>query len=453
MTPSRPRHGHALVIGAGISGLAAARVLSEAFDQVTIVERDRLSDGLRPRPGVPQGRHGHALAARGLHALESLFPGVSGQLHAAGAPTVDFCLQAKHHWPGTPQPISSQVTIQPASRPLLETVLRHRVIATPGVRLLDGCTVTGLRTGPDGACGVHVARHDGAHGPSARRTASAVDAQLIVDASGRSSHLPDWLESMGLPRPRTETVDAHVGYATRSYHADPDLAPGWRALFDIPRAPDRTRGCFALHVEDGRLLISLQGVAGDHPPTDEDGFNRFMKSLDCGIASYAASLRPASGVYRYGRSAGHRRRYHRLRPWPDGLIVLGDAACTFNPLYAQGMTVAALEALALGDLLTRTADGGLHGLPAAFQRRVARITAWPWAMSTLGDRAWTETSPLVKAAHWYLASCQDLAVDDPRAFHDLARVTNMLAGPAVLAHPHHLRRVLRARLWPAADSV
>ncbi len=442
MSPARRRGGHAVVIGAGIGGLAAARALSEDFAEVTVVERDRLPADPRPRAGVPQGRHGHALAARGLRVLNGLFPGLSRELDAAGAPTIDFCVQAEHHWPdGVPTAIPSQVLIQPVSRPLLETILRRRVVAIPGVRVMAGCTVTGLRGDARRVTGVHLTRRgDG--------TTTTLLASLVADATGRSSRLPGWLETIGLPRPAATTVDAGVGYATRVYDIEPGAAPDWRALFEIPHPPDVPRGCFALRVESDRLLVTLQGAAGDHPPTDEDGFERFMKSLRSDIAAVVAPLHPASGVYRYARSAAQRRLYHQARHWPDGLIVLGDAACTFNPLYAQGMTVAALEAQALGDLLARSRSAGTdpHGFSRAFQRRVGRITSWPWTMSALADRAWTQTTPMVTAAHRYLGACQDLAIDDSPMFHDLARVTNMLTGPAVLFRPRHLSRHLSRRL-------
>jgi 2-polyprenyl-6-methoxyphenol hydroxylase-like FAD-dependent oxidoreductase len=312
---------------------------------------------------------------------------------------------------------------------------------------MEGCTVTGLQTDTRGITGVHLTRQtNGPTGRNAGRTATTISARLVADASGRSSHLPDWLAAIGLSRPAETTVDARVGYASRAYHTDSGTAPDWRALFEIPHAPELTRGCFALHIEGHRLLVSLQGTAGDHPPTDEDGFELFMKSLNCDLAAFVATLRPASKVYRYGRSTGRRRLYHRLKFWPDGLIALGDAACTFNPLYAQGMTVAGLEALALSELLNRSTHTDLRGFSTAFQRRVGRITSWPWTLSALADRAWTETTPLVRTAHWYLSTCQDLAIDDTPMFHDLARVTNMLAGPTALARPRHLVQILRSRL-------
>ncbi|GAA0917610.1 hypothetical protein [Nonomuraea longicatena] len=448
MSARSGRHGHAVVIGAGVAGLATAQVLTDHFEQVTVVERDRLTADARPRPGVPQGRHAHALAARGRILLEDLFPGLGSELQRAGALPADFCRQARHHWPaGVPEPTASPVVIQPVSRPLLELTLREHLAALAEVHVIDGCAVTGLVGRPGEITGVCVTQRKGV-GPRREQVDSPsglVRADLVVDASGRSSHLPGWLTDLGLPAPTELTTDARVGYASRAYHADPSRLPNWRALFETPRAPGRTRGCFALLIEDRRLLITLQGVAGDHPPYDEDGFGAFMTSLDSDLAEVVADLRPASGIHRYARSTTHNRLYHRVRPWPDGLIVLGDATVTFNPLYAQGMTVAAMAAHTLRDLLDRHRDISPRRLTAAYQRRLARATAWPWQMSVLADRAWTEPTLPVRAAVAYLGTCQDLAVEDTAMFVDLARVTNLLARPAVLLRPRHLVQALRHR--------
>ncbi|WP_147268102.1 FAD-dependent oxidoreductase [Spongiactinospora rosea] len=440
---ARDRHptsgGHAVVIGAGIAGLVAAQALAESFGQVTIIERDRLPDTARPRPGVPQGHHAHALAARGLLVLEELCPGLGRRLDAAGAPPVDFCREARHHWPaGVPEPVSSDVVIRPVSRPLLEILLREHVGARPEVRIMDGHQAGDLVGDAGAVTGVEVTPR----GAGGRAMTMAAD--LVADASGRSSHLPGRLAAIGLPPPAEQRVDARVGYASRAYHIDPAAPPPWRALFETPDAPGRTRGCFALRIERDRLLITLQGAAGDHPGAEEDDFMAFMKSLRAGLADVVAGLEPATPIHRYRRSAGHRRLYHRLPSWPDGLIVLGDATCTLNPLYAQGMTVAALQARALGTML-RERPLASPGSAAAFQRRAMRISARPWWMSALADRAWTDSSPLVRAADAYLGACQRLAVADTAMFRDLAEVSNMLTGPAVLTRPRHLARLLRPR--------
>ncbi|WP_157868533.1 FAD-dependent oxidoreductase [Streptomyces caatingaensis] len=442
--PAR-RFGRAAVIGAGIAGLLTARALAGVFEEITVFERDHLPSDPRPRRGVPQGRHAHALQARGLEIFSELFPGLRQQLHAAGAPVVDFCQDARLQLPGgAARPMPSGILIQPVSRPLLETAVRTRVAALPGVRIRDGCTVTGLLT--DSAArqvtGVHLTHR----APGSRvRTPAVHQAELVVDAGGRASHLPDWLVALGLPRVAGTTVDARVGYASRRYRTGRVPAASWRALFEPPQPPGHTRGCFALHIEDHQLLVTLQGAADDHPPTDDDGFHAFARSLHSDLATVLAILEPHSSAVRYARTANRRTYYHRLSPWPDGLLVLGDAACVFNPVYAQGMTVAAVEARALRDLLVRHRGHDLTGFARRFQHRLARITAWPWAMATLTDRGWPtgEPSPAtVRAACWYLRRWQERIPHDPRMFEDFVRVANMLAGPATLVRPRHLARAL-----------
>ncbi|MCX5205769.1 FAD-dependent monooxygenase [Streptomyces sp. NBC_00237] len=444
-----PVAGHAVVIGAGIAGLLAARVLADAFTHVTVIERDRLDPVPAPRKGVPQGRYPHAMQARGLEALEQLLPGLRHELTAAGAPPIDFCHDSRVYFPhGAPQPMASDIRIQPVSRPLLETAMRGRTLRLPGIHLRDGCTVTAITAHEDRGTVTGVTLLHRRRGLSTGTTES-IPAELIVDASGRGSHLPDWLTALGWPRVTETIVDPRTGYAARGYRLTDQTAPVWRALFELPQPPHTPRGAAVLRVENDRLLVALQGAAGDHPPTDENGFHTFMKTLSCELYETVQRLEPDTTVLRYARTANCRRHYHRLSPWPDGLIVLGDAACVFNPVYAQGMTVAALEALALRDLLAQ------HPYPPTdlgrrFQRRLARITAWPWLLATLPDRAWQShrPPPYSRAAVRYLDACQRLAPEDPRMFHDIARVTSSLSSPLLLIHPRHLIRVAASARKP-----
>ncbi|MGW1411569.1 FAD-dependent oxidoreductase [Streptomyces sp. NPDC002403] len=442
-TTAHPQRGHAIVIGAGIAGLLAARALSDTFQQVDILERDRLPSTSAHRNGVPQDRHAHALQARGLQLFEEFFPGLQDELSTAGAPLVDFCAHARLQLPGgAPPPVTSGILIQPVSRPFLEKAVRDRVARIPGVRIQDRVTVTGLvqeRTNRR-VTGVRVA-----HRSPQPRPEEDLAADLVVDASGRNSRLPDWLVALGLPRPAETIVDADVAYVTRHFEASPHTPGGWLALFETPRAPDVPRGCFALRTEGNRLIVTLQGAAGDHPPKGEQGFHTFLKSLTPATVNAIAPLVPRSAPYRYARTANRRRHLDNIKPWPDGLIALGDATCVFNPVYAQGMTVAALESLALRDLLARHIDHELRGFAAEFQRRTAHITRWPWLMATLSDRGWqteTPSSPLLRAGQWYLSKWYALITHHPRMFQDFARVANMLSGPAVLARPRHLLRII-----------
>nr|WP_052392542.1 hypothetical protein [Streptomyces roseoverticillatus] len=383
-----------------------------------------------------------------------MLPGLSRELAAHGAPLVDFCRDSRFQLPHRVLSVmESGILIQPVSRPLLEAAVRHRVLGLGNVVLREERTATGLLT--DGAgrrvTGVRLTRR-------ARRPREAAEetltADLVADASGRSSHLPDWLLSHGLPRVAETRIDARVGYATRSYRTTPDAPAPWRALFETPQAPHSPRGAFALRIEDNRLLVTLHGAGGDHPPVGEQGFDTFMKSLSSDLYDTVRQLRPDSPIRRYARTANRRLHYHRLTPWPQQLIVLGDAACTFNPVYAQGMTVAALEALALRDLLAQRTGPPPPDLARRFQRRLAHLTTWPWLLATVSDHAWQTNrspsllTPLYRASQWYMDQWLRGATQDPGMLYDLARVTNMLAGPAPLFHPRHIIRIGQGALTP-----
>ncbi|MGW3831578.1 NAD(P)/FAD-dependent oxidoreductase [Streptomyces microflavus] len=436
------RFGHAAVIGAGIAGLLTARALSDTFERVTLIERDQLPTEPRPRKGVPQGRHAHALQAGGRLAFERLLPGFSAQLSAAGAHPMDMCRTGRVRYPsGEPPPMDSDVIIQPVSRPLLESLVRRRVLSLPGVRLIEGRTATGLTVSD----GVRRATGIGLRGRPSGSTAPTEEfcsADLIVDASGRSSHLRNWLTDLGLPKAAVTTVDARVGYASRSYRTTSQTSPAWHGYFETPFPPTTPRGAFALRIEDDRLLVTLQGAAGDHPRTDDADFDGFLRSLDGDLWETVKQLEPTDRAVRYARNANRRIHYHRLASWPDRLIAVGDAVCAFNPVYAQGMTTAALEAEALRDLLAGRHD--LDGLARTYQRRLARITMWPWLTTTLTDHAWQSgPTPLSsRTTLLYLHRWQQLAQHCPQMHLDFLKVTNMLVSPLLLAHPRHLAHML-----------
>ncbi|MEV4504683.1 FAD-dependent oxidoreductase [Streptomyces klenkii] len=437
-------HGHAVVIGAGMSGLLTAHALNGSFERVTVVERDRLDERPAPRAGVPQGRHAHALQAAGLLAFERLLPGVGEELGQRGAHLADFCRDARLWLPyGSPAPIESGIMIRPVSRPLLEAVVRERVLRSPGMRILDGCRAIGLTTDPTRSKlrvdGVRWLRRGGdRHAPG-----ETLSADLVVDASGRSSRLPGWLADLGVPLPEPTTVDAGISYATRVYHVPPGAGPRWTAMFEVPYAPVSPRGCFALRIERDQLIVTLQGANGDRPPTDAAGFSAFAASLSGDLHTVLAELEPLTPIVGYAHTANRRYPYHRVVPWPDRLIAVGDAVCALNPIYAQGMTVAAQQALLLRDAVTAH-PVSLDGLAHTVQKRVGRALALPWLTATLPDRSWLpDQAPrgLLALAHRFVDRYQRLVPEQPRMFHDIARVTNMLSSPALLLHPRHLVRI------------
>ncbi|WEO93734.1 monooxygenase [Streptomyces sp. FXJ1.172] len=428
---------HAVVIGAGMAGLAAARVLADSFEAVTVVERDTLPSAPGPRAGVPQGHHVHGLLALGAEVFEGYFPGLRAELQQAGAPVWDWGEGLRAVLPGgSPPPVPMDMPTQTFSRPLLEHVLRRRVRALEPVTVRDGLTVTGLRTtGPGKVVGVRVKDGD---------SEDEIAADLVVDASGRSSRLPRWLAALGLPDPRKTTVDAQIGYASRTYSCPAGQSlPSWMGLLEPLRAPDFPRGCYAIRIEDDLLHVTLHAGGGTQPPHGDDDFLAFAKTLRGPIADTITSLTPASAVRRYARTLNQKTAYHRLPRWPDGLIALGDSVCTFNPAYGQGMTVAALEARLLEQMLrsrrTRTPLDG-H----AFQKRLARVTAFSWLMATIPDRAWAQSHPAwpVKAGNWFMNRLIDTVPHDPKVYTAFSSLFHMTAGPLTLADPRVLSRVL-----------
>ncbi|WP_438483759.1 NAD(P)/FAD-dependent oxidoreductase [Streptomyces sp. S186] len=427
---------HAVVIGAGLAGLAAARVLADSFEAVTVIERDTLPSASGPRAGVPQGHHVHGLLALGAKVFEGYFPGLRAELEQAGAPVWDWgeglCAVLPN---GIPQPTPMGMPIQTFSRPLLEHVLRRRVTALESVTLRDGLAVTGLRTaGPGKVTGVRVKDGDGE---------DEIVADLVVDASGRSSHLPQWLATLGLPSPRTTTVDAQVGYASRTYaYPEGQTSPSWMGLLQPLRAPDFHKGSYAIQIENNTLHVTLHGAGGTQLPRGDDDFLTYAKSLPGPIGDTIASLTPTSAVRRYARTVNRKIAYHRLPRWPEGLIVLGDAVCTFNPAYGQGMTVAALEARLLEQTLRgRSARTPLDG--QVFQQRLARVTASSWLMATIPDRAWEKSRPAwAKAGNWFMNRLVDTVPHDPKVYTTFSGLFHMTSGPLTLADPRLLSRVL-----------
>lgn len=427
----------AVVLGASIAGLLAARVLADHYGQVTVVERDELPETATDRRGVPHGRHIHALAARGQQALEELFPGLTAELVADGAPAGDMLTDARFYFSGhRMRPARSGLMLLCAGRPFLEGHVRARLRAIPNVRFLDRCDVVGLATAPDGrVTGVRALR---------RADGSAEEwlgADLVVDASGRGSRTPAWLETVGYPRPEREEVLIGLGYATRTYRLPPVTLDGQLAVLDAA-TPQLPRTGALQRLEGDRWMLTLAGILGDHPPTDPDGFLAFARSLR--FPDIYAAVRDAEPLddpvgFRFPASVRH--RYERQQRRPAGFLVTGDAVCSFNPIYGQGMSVAALEALTLRRHLER-------GIPQPRQwfRDLARLIDVPWEMSAGGDLAFPgvpgRRTLKVRLLGGYLARLHAAAASDARLSTAFIKVAGLVASPQLLMRPDVILRVL-----------
>ena len=299
---------HAIVLGGSIAGLLAARVLADAYDQVTVVDRDELVPGSMPRRGAPQGRHIHGLLARGQQVLDQLFPGFTAELEAYGAPTGDVLGEARllfggHRLART----DAGLVVLSASRPLLEDTLRARVRALPAVRFAAPSDAVGLRCSPDGQriTGARLLRRSDASAEE------VLDADLVVDATGRGSRAPAWLQTLGFDQPEVDRVQVDVGYATSRYRLALDSLDGDLFCLHGP-TPDRPRGGALARLEGDVWMLTLFGLLGDHPPKDRDGFDAFARSLrfpDLHDAVGAAEPIDRPAAYRF--QANVRRRYER----------------------------------------------------------------------------------------------------------------------------------------------
>jgi len=448
-------HARAIVVGAGIGGLFAARVLADHFPEVLVVERDTLPATPTFRPGVPQAHHVHNLLVRGMRIGEQLFDGFARDLLAAGAVRfewpADFLWLSPAGWAGRSR--SDLVTVA-CSRELLEWVVRQRLAARAHVRCMDRTEVLGLLTSaaaPDRrVVGVRVRRRPSRSDALQREEHLAAD--LVVDASGRDSRASRWLADAGYPQPRVETVNSFAGYASRLYARPPLLTREWVVLGVQSRPPAHPRAGVINSLEGDRWLVTLAGAARDYPPTDEPGFLAFARSLPTPLLAEAIQdARPLSPIFGYQRLENRWRRFDELAAWPERFVVLGDAVCTFNPLYAQGMTISAQAALTLQRELhaqrARRLDGDLDGLAARFQRALARELRTPWLMATGEDFRYPATEgrrPLsTRLSHAYLDRVMRVAAADTAVHHAFLEVMHLLRPPMTLLRPPIAARLLR----------
>ena len=432
----------AVVIGGSIAGLAAAGALARHFARVTIVERDEYPDLPAARKGTPQARHVHVLLKQGEAALERIFSGLFAELESRGGQRVDTAGDARwFYFGGWKARFKSGIEMVSQSRALLEWSLRRRVVALPNTEIVAG-DVHGLDAGPERVRGVRMRRRD-----APDRDSETLAADLVVDASGRGSRLPHWLESLGVGAPPESEVKVDVGYATRFFERTA-AARDWTALLCHPRHPD-TRCGVLLPIEDGRWMLTLVGWFGDHPPANETAFLAWARSLAVpDLWEAVRDAKPVSEIATHRFPSNRRRHYERLARLPDGIAVLGDAACSFNPVYAQGMATASLGAAALDSLLSEEGGAGKPGFGRRFQVRLARVTDSPWLLATGEDfrspKAEGRRPAFMPLLGWYTARVHELTWRDPFAAKRFLEVMHLVRKPSALFHPRVALRALTA---------
>lgn len=440
---------HAVVLGAGMAGLLAARVLARRFSRVTVIERDELPSGEAVfRPGVPQSRHTHVLWSRGVELIELMLPGITGKLLAAGAVLAesprDFLWLSPADWFG-PVP-GARVLL--ASRELLDSAVRREVLRNPRVRIRGGSTAAALVAAPDGRTVTGVELRDGVR----------LAARLVVDATGRTSKAPAWLASLGHPAPAVTRYDSHLGYSSRYFAVPDDPGRSWQGVY-VQGRPDLPRGGVLMPLDANRWLVTLVGNGEHAPSAREEEFLEFARSLRS-PALYDAirNATPLSSPTVFRNTANEWRHYERLERWPAGFVVLGDAACRFNPVYGHGMTVAALAAEALAKEIRTLTPAEIAAASRRIQRRTIAVAAVPWQIATSEDMRYavTEGPPPDRATRIlqrYMSRVIAGANADPAIAARFFGVLSLNRPPGTLLDPVTMVRVLSKRRPPATPRI
>lgn len=418
-----------------MAGLLAARVLSEFYERVTLIDRDTFPAPGQHRRGVPQSVHTHGLLYSGRRVLDRYFPGLAEKLFQAGAVRGDVLADSRWYFEdGYLSKTKSGMEAILISRPALEDAVRDRALKIPNLTVIENCVVEGL-----------VASADGRRVAGVRTSHETIDADLVVDASGRGSHSPAWLESIGYPKPQEVRVEVGIGYTTRLFRRSEQQLNGDGAAV-IPPTPEGRRGGVMLAQEGWRWTVTLIAYFKDYAPVDLDGFIEFARTLPApDIYETIRHSEPIGEASSARFPASVRRRYEALPRFPEGYLVFGDAICSFNPIYGQGMSVAALQAEALDQSLS---TGRVSARD--FFSRAAKVVNTPWSVAVGSDLRIPETiGPRSKGGdfiNWYIARLHRAAHRDPAASLAFLKVANLVAPPPSLMHPKIALRVARANL-------
>lgn len=433
------RLSHAAVLGSGMAGLAAAAVLAARCERVTVFEKDPAPEARGFRRGVPQGRHGHILLKAGERALESTFPGLTAELEAGGSCRVNFGTDMAWFHHGIWKVVyDSPIVIFMQGRPFLEALMRERLAALGNVRIRYGAAVCGIEIAHGRATAVRV-RESSDGSPE-----EEIAADLIVDATGRGSSLVCWLTGQGYPAPREDRLPIDLAYSSRIYRPRQDPKRSWKAMLLYHKPPQETRAGLIFPLEDGTWVATLAGYLGDHPPTDAGGFEDFARSLPQPTLYEAIrEAEPLSEVHAFRFPYARWTRFDTMASFPAGLLPLGDTVCSFDPVFGQGMSVAAQSARLLATHLDRDPR-------AAKVRRFLKSQAWlvaaPWLLTSSEDLRYGQVdAPRPFWMAWlqrYNQRVFRLTGSNAADYDRLLRVLHLVAPPPLLFHPATLMRVL-----------
>ncbi|ANS31897.1 hypothetical protein R1CP_36455 (plasmid) [Rhodococcus opacus] len=410
------RQEHAVVVGGSIAGLLAAFGAVEGFDRVTIVERDQLVDGVDPRKGAPQGKQPHACLPIGMKMISEFIPDLRDQLIAAGCPTLDEIRDIPYiSSEGWRMRFDSPVESIGFRRPLFETVIRRNLLKLSNVEVRAGSVVGLVATGGV-VTGVRL------------KSGEVIECDLTIDATGRASQAPKWMEELGYERPAEMHVRAYMGYSAQLVRLPEGALPdGARGLAAMP-FPGHHTGGIIFPEDNGLHMILGVGMMKAYPPGDREALLEYLDAAPTPLlGQIARQSEPVSDVSTYRVSGNQLRLWHQLERRPDGFVVTGDAVAAFNPIYAQGMSQAAQGGIAMRDALRNVAEDP-RPLPVRFQEGLAKFTDVAFSMSGMADAFYDGAEiegmePPDHAEMEYFTNLEQLATEDPDALLALVYAT------------------------------
>jgi len=432
----------AVVIGAGIGGLSAAAALAESFSRVIVLERDELADQPAPRPGVAQGRHPHLLLVGGLRALEQLFPGFGDDLAAAGAVRYQVGIDIRverpdfHPYPQRDFGFYSYAM----SRPLIESVARRRATQLSNVTIRAQCRVREI-IAADGGKGVQGVRIE-----NKETGTETLHADLVVDASGRGAPTLAYLKACGHAPPQETSIGIDIAYATATFAIPDSAAKDWKVLAVMGDAQNHSGGG-VFPLEGRRWMVTVAAIHGDKPPGDADGFMQHVQQIRTATMYEAVRHAERIGdIERFVFPASVRRHFERLETFPRGLLPIGDAICHFNPVFGQGMSVAAIEACELKRLLATLADQDdpLARLALPFFAAITPVVDEPWGVANL-DFIFPQTRGVrpegFDGTLIFAAALTNLAARDPEIHKLMTEVQHFLRSSTAYREPAIMQRI------------
>ena len=431
--------GKAVVVGGSIAGLLTARVLSDHFEEVILIERDNYEDNGKVRNGTPQANHIHILLVKGKEILLNYFPELERDLLKKGANKIDFLNDSRYRLPsGWAPKFNSGIITFTCTRTLLENIIRNQIQKISKIKIEEGKQITSFVAEKSNKISLKTKENEEIHG------------DLIVDCTGRNTKTPTWLEDIGFSKPEETKIDSFVRYATRRY-VPPKKDRKWKMLAILNKPTTNPRIGAIYPIEDGKWLVGLYSIGKSYPPTDEKGFLEFTKHLES-LELYDAlkDAVPDSEIHGYQVQGSRKYHYEEMERWPENFIVLGDAVSIFNPYYGQGITSAALGTKVLDDMLKD--DKIKKDFTKKFQKRLAKTVSLPWILGTSEDLRWSTTmgkrpNTITRIVQNHAQKVLLLSPKSTLAAKSFQQMMHMIRSPAILFHPVILLQLVANFIW------